>query len=201
MKRILISQRRDPVPGRDEIRDSLDVRLPSILFNLGFLPVPLCSDIEQHEDYIKRLQPDGVFVSSGNDLAEHPQRDDLEHALLSYAEKEKLPVMGLCRGTQMLNHYLGGSLEPVQGHVATKHLLLGPWAEANGYAAVNSFHNFAITQKTLAAQLTALTWTTDGVIKAVQHKSLPWLGIMWHPERESSLSPQDAALIQQHFQR
>lgn len=201
MKRILISQRRDPVAGRDEIRDSMDVRLPAIFYNLGLLPIPLCSDIEQHEDYIQQLKPDGIFIGSGNDLGEHPQRDALEHALLVYAEKENIPVMGLCRGTQMLNQYLGGSLAAVQGHVACKHLLLGPWAEANDYAQVNSFHNFAITEKTLASQLTALAWTADGVIKAVQHKRLPWLGIMWHPEREPSLSPQDAALIQQHFQR
>jgi putative glutamine amidotransferase len=199
MKRILISQRRDPVAGRDETRDSLDVRLPAILFNLGFLPVPLCSDIKQHEDYIRQLEPDGVFISGGNNLGEHPHRDSLEHALLTYAEKEKLPVMGLCRGTQMINHYLGGGLESVQGHVASRHQLLGLWAENKGYGEVNSYHDFAITEKTLAAQLRALAWTADGVIEAVAHKSLPWLGIMWHPEREPSVAPQDAVLIQQHF--
>lgn len=199
MKRILISQRRDCIEGRDEERDATDTRIGKILFELGFLPIFLCSDIAEHDRYIGALQPDGFMLGSGNDLDEFPQRDALELSMLNHARKHDLPVFAICRGTQMLNRYQGGSLVPVEGHVAVRKTLLGDWAVARGYGDVNSFHNFAITANTLGSGLQVLASTEDGVVKAIQHQQLPWLGIMWHPEREPLLSAADALLIQQVF--
>lgn len=196
MKSIAISQRRDPVAGRDETRDSMDVRIAKIFFDMGFLPIPLCSGLHDTEGYIEAIQPDAILINSGNDLGEHPERDLLETRLLDYASQHKTPVLAICRGTQMLNNYCGGSLEAIQGHVATRHKLLGELAEKYAYDTVNSYHNFAITEHSIGKELKAVAHTQDGVIKAIQHQTLPWLGIMWHPEREAKLPPQDRQLIQ-----
>jgi putative glutamine amidotransferase len=199
MKRILISQRLDVVPNRDESRDALDTRWAKILFELGFLPIPVCSELAGKSDYIKLLQPDGILLSGGNDLGQAFQRDQLETDLLNYAKDNKLPVLGVCRGMQMLNSYFGGGLVKVEGHVATEHLLEGEWAKQRGYTNVNSYHNKAITPQTLAQGFNALAMSTDDVVEAMQHTELPWLGIMWHPEREATIHKQDISLIQQLF--
>lgn len=199
MKTLIISQRRDGVPSRDEERDGMDVRLAPIFYELGFLPIPLCSDLYDAEGYIEALKPDAILINSGNDIGEYPKRDKLEERLLDYAKEHKTPVLGICRGTQMINQYLGGTLTPIAGHVATRQQLLGEWAKNHGYTDVNSYHNFAITEETLGQDLYILATTADGVVKAIKHKSLPWLGIMWHPEREPSLPTTDKALLTKHL--
>ena len=199
MKKILISQRRDGIDGRDEERDALDTRWAKILFDLGFLPIPVCSELAGVNDSIEQLMPDGILLSGGNDIGQVPERDQLETALLDYASANKLAVLGICRGMQMLNNYLGGGLVQVNGHVATQHLLEGDWAKLQGYQLVNSYHNLAINPQTVAQSLEVLAITADGVIEAVKHSTLPWLGIMWHPEREPVVSKSDQGLILKLF--
>ncbi len=201
MKRIIISQRRDHIDNRDETRDCLDVRWAKILYNLNFLPLPVCSELSGESDYISRLMPDGILLTGGNDLGASKKRDELETNLLEYAISHNIPVIGVCRGMQFLNHYCGGSLVNVSGHVATYVELTGIWAKELGYNQVNSFHNQAITEQSLGQSLKAIASTQDGVIKAVKHHNLPWLGVMWHPEREKSLDKADAKLLSTHFNR
>lgn len=199
MKTILISQRRDAVPNRNEERDGMDVKLAPIFYELGFIPIPLCSELYDAEGYIEALNPDALLISGGNDIGECLKRDKLEERLLNYAKEYKIPLLGICRGAQMINKYLGGTLIAVSGHVATRQTLRGEWAKNKGYEDVNSFHDYAITQDTIAQELDILATTTDGVVKAIQHKQLPWLGIMWHPEREFSLSITDKELLATHL--
>jgi gamma-glutamyl-gamma-aminobutyrate hydrolase PuuD len=195
MLKVIISQRRDPVQNRVEIRDAIDVGLPRIIYGLGFLPVPLCSDLYNSEDYIEALSPDAILISGGNDIGSQPKRDMLDNRLLNYAKANNIPVLGICRGAQMMNHYLGGSLKPIKGHVSTRQQLYGDWVDKHGYTNVNSYHKFAITKETISEALDILAVSGDGVVKALQHKTLPWLGIMWHPEREQTFDPLDLKLI------
>lgn len=195
MKRIIISQRRDKIAGRDEERDASDVRIGKMLFELGYVPIFLCSAIDDLPKYINALNPDAIMLGSGNDIGEHPDRDKLETYLLDYATENKTPLFAICRGTQMINHYMGGTLQPVNGHVATRVKITGELADKYGYDTVNTYHNFAINKETLNESLKVIAQTTDGIVKAIAHKELPWLGIMWHPEREPHLKEQDANLI------
>ena len=199
MKRVLISQRRDNIVGRGEIRDSLDTRWAKILFDLGLLPIPVCSELASSSNYIKELIPDCILLSGGNDLEESPERDQLETTLLDFALSNDLPVLGVCRGMQMINDYLGGGLVNVNNHVATTHQLEGKWAKLRGYKMVNSYHNQAIKPQTVAHPLEVLAVSSDGIVEAVKHSALPWLGIMWHPERESEVSKVDKKLIKECF--
>ena len=202
MKRIGITQRRDGVPNRAEVRDALDVNWAALLWDLGILPIPLCSDIENAQAYLQALDLDGFILSGGNDIGEMPKRDALESTILEYAKTHKRPVLGVCRGMQFINHIQGGSLIKVQGHVATMHeRLMGEWAGELGVGQVNSFHNYAITAETLGEDLIPLANTEDGVIEAIKHTDHPWLVIMWHPEREKKLNNWNAEIIKTHLIR
>jgi len=52
----------------------------------------------------------------------------------------------------------------------------------------------------LGRDLVALAWPQDGVIEALRHQQRPWLGIMWHPERDTPISNNDQNIIKEHFQ-
>jgi len=196
--RIAISQRRDAVTGRGEVRDALDERLAGLLWELGFLPLLLASGVAEPADYLAVLAPDGVLLSGGNDIGSAPARDALEWVALEYAAAQGLPVLGICRGLQMLNHFQGGALRPVSGHTAVRHRVTGPLVGSDGRE-VNSYHDQGLLDADLGDQLEAVGRADDGVVEALRHRRRPWLGIMWHPERDTPVARADRELITRHF--
>ena len=208
MKRIAVSQRVDAVPGRDERRDALDIRLGRLLWTLGLLPIPLCSGVVAEPvaegrpgnaaEYLAALNPDGILLSGGNDLGEAPGRDRLERAALAYAREHGIPVLGICRGLQIINGDEGGTLAALDGHVAVRHGIFGPLAGTAGRM-VNSYHNHGVLPDGLAPTLEPLAWSEDGAVEALGHRDRPWLAIMWHPERDHPTAAADCELIRNHF--
>lgn len=159
---------------------------------------------------------DGLLLTGGEDI--HPawyhaepsqhlyppsrERDLFELALFAAARQLRLPILGICRGTQLVNVGLGGTLyqdipterpgsldhNPASDRTARTHairLAPGSRAEAALGAApltVNSFHHQAI--RDLAKGLVATGWTEDSLIEAVETApGTPWLlAVQWHPE-------------------
>jgi len=198
-KRVLVSQRRDKVIHLNEVRDALDVRLCALIWDLGFLPIPVTSAICNQWEYIKALKPDGVVLSGGNNIGQAPERDQFETALLIHASEHRLPVLGICRGMQIINHHQGGALCAVSGHVAVRHRVIGPLVGPVGRE-VNSYHNQGLFDADLGDNLEAMAWSDDGVVEALRHLELPWLGIMWHPERCAPVADFDQKLIRRHLE-
>ena len=116
---------------------------------------------------------------------------------LDYAARTGVPVFAICRGLQFLNHYQGGATTDVQDHVATRHQVSGELAPEG--REVNSYHGQGIMEDGLGRDLEVLATGPDGGIEALRHKNLPWLGVMWHPEREATPNPDDLALMRQHL--
>lgn len=213
MKRIGVTQRVEVVPGYGERRDCLDQAWTVLLGRLGWDLVPVPNNHSDIAAWAQRQGLQGLVLSGGNDLAHlpsaqriAPERDATEHALLNWASESRLPVLGVCRGMQMLNVWLGGKLEPVVGHVACRHPVWPcentplPYAALSGYSEVNSFHDWGITPAGLAVNLVPHLRAADGSIEAFVHDTLPWVGIMWHPERNNENSAAlDLALLQSFF--
>ena len=148
---------------------------------------------------------DGLLLPGGGDLdpqrygqslqgshAPDMERDARELALLARFAASGRPVLGICRGLQVINVFFGGSLyQDVAGHsqisgidrlhcVSTRpgsvlFFLYGP------EALVNSAHHQAVCR--LGDGLTADQWSGDGLAEALSHQTLPIWAVQWHPER------------------
>ena len=177
---------------------------------------------------------DGLLLSGGSDLdpgyygeepvpelgVTLPERDAFEMALVRLALRRRMPVFGICRGMQVLNVALGGTLYqdlPSQWERdVLKHRQDTPkWqpthevsvrdgsyiAEIMGREAVkvNSYHHQGV--RVLADGLVATGYSPDGVIEAVEAADLSerWLlGVQWHAEAMRGAGPQQENLFEAH---
>jgi putative glutamine amidotransferase len=201
----------------------VEQRYIQVLAGLGAVPwiIPL---LMGDEETLKSIYPrlDGVFLTGGVDIdpvcyqqqrhplcgRTDPPRDWTEIRLLHWALRDRKPIFGVCRGLQMINVALGGSLMqdvPTQMPAAVDHdsqaqagadscnAVMHPVRVAPGTKLrdilraseieVNSTHHQAIAE--LAHGLVASAWAPDGLIEAIEasNKDGSYLvAVQWHPE-------------------
>lgn len=137
------------------------------------------------------------FSSSTNSTQIDEDRDKLELSLIKFAHENKLPIIGICRGMQLMNIYKGGTLHKdikalytEKPHINTllprktihisKNSLLYEIIQHNQYQ-VNSLHHQSIDQ--LGKNLKVVATENNGVIQAIEDQSHPFfIGLQWHPE-------------------
>ena len=211
--RLCITQRVD-ASSHGERRDALDQAWSAFADALGSMLVPLPNLSLQNAseaafaEWFAAYSPDAVIFSGGNtpripgatspepDWA--PERDSFETLLLTFLPQHDIPILGVCRGMQMINLHYGGTLVPVKNHVAERHSV----HSSDGLAlpqTVNSFHNYGIQSDNLGRDLKAVTWAADGTVEAFLHRTLPVAGVMWHPERERPFVEHDIRFIKEHL--
>jgi N5-(cytidine 5'-diphosphoramidyl)-L-glutamine hydrolase len=196
MRSVAITQRQLPVDGTGEQRDGLDIRWPRFLARCGMVAVPVPNDPALAPDFVATIQPAGLVLSGGDDLAScggsRQAREQTEHLLLEWASAAGVPVIGVCRGMQILLEVFGSVLEQVDDHVRTRHDI----RTDNGRRMVNSYHRWGVRH--VRPPLTVVARAGD-VVEAVRHRSLPLVGIMWHPEREADPDQRDVGLFTEMF--
>lgn len=197
---IAVSQRVDVIAGRNERRDALDQRWTGFLDACGLLPVamPNAASPTLAAAWLEAVAPAGILLTGGNDLTVYggdaPERDTVETLLIEHAVIQRIPLLAVCRGLQMLMHHFGLRLERVTGHAGTHH----PVALEDGRAdVVNSYHNWGF--QSVPPGFTAWATAPDGVVEAVRHDTLPLLGMLWHPERNVPYRAVDLDLVHRHF--
>ena len=118
--------------------------------------------------------------------------------ILQYAIKKNIPVLGVCRGLQLINKYFGGSFVQIENHVATHHNVnfKKSWESIYGNKnKVNSYHMNGIDPIDLAEGLIPTAFDSDGYVEGFYHDNLTIASVMWHPERKGGL-PEDVVLIE-----
>ena len=204
-----ITQRIDCVAGRAELRDALDQKLVQWLLYAGYLSVAIpnilfdmkkSGEIPKEQPlggWLETVQPGALILSGGNDIGEYPERDATERYLLSWAETNRVPVLGICRGLQMMAVWADVNLLRIEGHVRTRHQLVVSGQPSEWPTSVNSYHNWGLSSCPQGFEIAAQA--EDGAIEAIRHIVLPWEGWMWHPEREEPFSPQDIKRLRRLF--
>ena len=195
-KKLVVTMRELTINGNEEIYDSIDQNF--------FLFSKLCNfEIFLLPNRYKILEDinlnffDGIILSGGGDISQiskkKTKRDKLEKDLMEFSVKKKKPLLGICRGMQVIQNFFGVKLEKVKNHVNKRHNI----SYLNTKIKVNSFHNFGsyITKDCLKV----LARSDDNVIESVQHNKLPIMGIMWHPEREKKIKQFDINLFKSFF--
>lgn len=191
-KKIALTQRVEKIEAIGERRDALSQEWAEAAQACGFLPLLLPNDPLVVRKMLEEIPPDGILLTGGNDLGDAPERDETERFLIQYAIEKRIPLLGVCRGMQMILDYFGTPLQRVEGHVRVEHPL-------SNRDTVNSFHGWGAL--VCHPPLLPIAWSEDKVLEAVTHKDYPFIqGIMWHPERYHPLRERDIRFIREVFQ-
>lgn len=184
--RIALSMRVVEAAGYHEPRDAIAQDWIDYLHGHAMLALPLPNLESAAGAYLDALHPDLLVLTGGDDLGCYPRRDAAERALLERALERDLPVLGVCRGLQLINHWCGGAQRAVEGHVATTHpvSVASEWRGVYGERVeVNSFHAIGVAEQDLGAGLRAMAWDEQGMVEALVHREHAVAAVMWHPER------------------
>ena len=157
---------------------------------------------------------DGLILSGGHDISPYnygqepsqkigetfPERDTYEIILLEESKKRNIPILGICRGFQLINVAAGGTLYQdlslIPGNILKHNQVSNPTLKThkveikeNSFISsifgketmVNSFHHQVINK--VANDFIVVAKASDGVVEAIEHKTYKFLvAVQWHPE-------------------
>jgi N5-(cytidine 5'-diphosphoramidyl)-L-glutamine hydrolase len=183
MKIIAVSQRVE-ISKYKEIRPQLDINFFNFIVSSGYIPVPI-PYYSYHKKksnfflkkWLTKIKPHGIVLSGGENIGTNKFRDTAEYFLIKFSKKNHIPVLGICRGMQILSKYFGSKLFKVKNHANKNHFI----KSKDKKIIVNSFHNLAI--KSCPKNFKIKFKAEDGVIESIYSTNSRMEGWMWHPER------------------
>ena len=197
-------------------KHEIDSEYMVAIVQAGGLPFIIPAGVKQEAEQAASLL-DGLVLTGGKDIdpqcygeEPHPKlgdvspaRDRMEIALVRQMRAADKPILGICRGIQLLNVAFGGDLfqdmESEIEHPVVQHSQKAPRSHPSHtvklekgsalekivgepFLRVNSFHHQAV--KRVAASLRISAFSNDGMVEAIEGREGQFLlGVQWHPER------------------
>ena len=190
LKKIGISLRVIKDPNYDEKRDAISHDWPRFFEKLNLIPIFIPNMLSNVGLFLNQLELDGIILSVGEYLCTNIERDDTEEFLLKYGMQNDLPILGICRGMQLINNYFGGTIIKTDNkkHVNLNHpidIVQSSFSKIFGkMISVNSFHNNIITKKNIGKNLEPFAISEcDDTVEGFFHTQHFIIGVMWHPEK------------------
>lgn len=210
-----VSRSAESDPPRREL--ALALSYPRSIARFGGVPVVIPPGVSLAEDLVAML--DGLLLSGGPDIdpgsygaapdpalgPTEPELDSFELEVVRLAEAAELPILGLCRGAQLLNVAYGGTLvqdlserasldhrQSEPGEQTTHTVTIEPGSRLAGAMGageheVNSFHHQSVLE--LGRGLRVVARASDGVPEAIEAEGREFvIGVQWHAESLSDRS-------------
>ena len=200
MKTLIITQRYEKIGKHHELRDNLDVRFIKLIEKIGFKPVLMPNEVLNPKKFITNIKPSAIILSTGGDPKKKDLRNKNEYELIKFSLKTETPLIGICRGAQVLNLYFGGRLKKIKNHVRKSNVIYGKIVNKKKIS-VKCFHNLGINKKLLGKNLEILAKSFDESIECFTHKKKKLTGIMWHPERYRNFRNFDINLLKKKLSK
>ena len=186
----------------------------------GYIPmlIPQISDTNLLAQTMDRV--DALLLTGGVKGQDYPNRIAFEKLLMSMAIERGLPILGFCHGHQCINLYFGGTLMPVPKDSSPSIVHRGkdpPYVKdcfhminikpgsrlAEGFGTtrmeVNTSHTMCVKDVGEGLEVTARS--DDGVVEAIEHRTLPITGFQFHPERIFRRDPRYLQIIVDALER
>ena len=188
-------------------RDALSQDWTRFIEKINGIPIQIPNLLSNIQLFLEELKIDALILSGGDNVGIPPERDKTEHALIDFAVKNDIPILGVCRGMQKLNQYFGGKQNALSTkiHVNNDHMVNIKQESflkifESEAVQVNSFHHNVITEDDLGHNLVPFAFSkNDNTVEGLFHSELPFIGVMWHPEREQKKF--DELMMEQLFHR
>ncbi|MEY2342665.1 gamma-glutamyl-gamma-aminobutyrate hydrolase family protein [Acidithiobacillus sp. IBUN Pt1247-S3] len=206
-------------------RYTLPAEYVQAVSNAGGMPVLLPPTEGASSELLRHL--DGIVLTGGGDISPHlyggngkhpalygqsSARDNYECRLIESALALDMPLLGICRGMQLLNVHFGGTLYEHLPDIVGEHLLHrsnkpGPIPHlvhcdpqsrlgqllGNGEIEIASWHHQAVDR--IGTGLSVVAWASDGLAEALELADRRWcVAVQWHPELPSGDSRRQEAL-------
>jgi len=213
--KIGLSMRMVRAVGYLEERDALAQDWFNLVDEWNAIPICIPNTFRNIESLINMV--DIVILTGGNDISldSHSkpikgaqtyaeERDLQEYKIIDICIKNKTPLLGVCRGMQLINYKFGGDLCPVNNgiHVAQDHeITILDNSLLQPRSSVNSYHNYGISKSSVGAGLDILALSSDGFVEAICHEKHLIVGVMWHPERNNPICASDKNLVMDLIKR
>jgi len=134
------------------------------------------------------MKPQGIILSPGPCT---PNEAGICLDVIALAAEKRVPLLGVCLGHQAIGQHFGGEVvrapAPVHGKTSQiHHTEAGLFRGLPSPYLATRYHSLVVERATLPAQLEITAWTEDRLIMGLAHKTLPIMGVQFHPESIAS---------------
>lgn len=198
MIKALISQR-EVVNQYGGLSDSLEKEYVDYFSGLGITVFPVSNF--GSIDEVLSMHWDLIILTGGGILpqqyynyertgARQEHRDAVEEKLITTGIKKSIPLLGICRGMQMINSYFGGKTSSFKNCVIERKIKVShPVAIGGQEYLVNNYHNDGVMIEDTGDGLEVLAIDPENkTVEALDDGKTKILGIQWHPERDGNCS-------------
>ena len=123
IKRIGITLRIETIKKYDEKRDAISHDWTKFLQDSDVLPIFIPNTLTDTKYFLEKMKLDGLILSGGDNKGDDIERDKTEQEIIELSVKNKIPLLGICRGMQVINDFFGGGIIATNNlnHVAKHH--------------------------------------------------------------------------------
>lgn len=201
-------------PSYVEYRDSISHDWVNYLNKHDISPILIPNNLKNIKEFLNSVDVSGIIISGGDSIIQNPtnpnetiyhQRDVTEWDILKIGIKKKLPILGTCRGFQMINTFFGGNIaqnistsyKHIVAHEHQIDIIENPITEGflDPKPYVNSYHDDGVRIQDLSDELIPFATWNNQMIEGLYHPSLPIVGVQWHPERSPNSKDLDETIL------